>query len=303
MEVDYLVVGSDGQVGRALFTRLRQGSHTVAGTTRRHQTRAGQIYLNLSDPPERWRLPERCAVTFLMAAETSLMLCDARPNETRVTNVERTVALARMMKERNSHLVFISTNLVLSGLSPNARSNEPLSPQCEYGRQKADVERQLLATNGGATILRITKIAESLVSLAGGWALQLRQGHPIRPFSDLVCAPISLAALVEALVKVADIRIPGLLQIGANLDLRYDEIATKLAHLLSVPAHLVQPTTSAQAGFALPANPKHTTLDTSRAEALLGFIPHDPWSAVTKVLMSLARQSTPSGLHGEAAEI
>jgi dTDP-4-dehydrorhamnose reductase len=287
MRADYLIVGADSQIGRTLHTKLRAEGRTVLGTTRREQsTTDHRIHLSLSDEPATWRLPERCEVTFLLAGVTSLSSCEADPDTTRLINVSRTIALARMMRERGSYLVFISTNLVLSGKNAYSPVSETLSPQCEYGRQKADVEQQLLASSTGA-VLRITKVAESLLPLLRQWAVQLKQGQPIAPFSDLVCAPLAREDLIHALTRIADIRPTGLLHIGARPDVRYDEIALKLASFLDAPNYLVQPTTSMKAGFVLPARPRFTTLDTAGTEALLGLYPLDSKIALAQALASL----------------
>jgi dTDP-4-dehydrorhamnose reductase len=283
-----LTVGADGLIGAALEARLRAEGGNVIATTRRPSPPPGRIRLDLADAPERWQLPDVCGVTWLLAGMTSLAQCEADPELTRRINVDHTLALARMMGDRGSHIVFVSTNLVTSGTLPDVPLTAEIAPQCEYGRQKADVERALLESGLSASILRITKVAETLGPLLRSWALELTQGRPIAPFSDLVCAPIRLADVIDALTRLGELRMTGLFHVGARPDLRYDQIAGALAAKLGVSSDLVHPTTSTVAGVTLLARSRFTTLQTDASEAQLGLPPCSADVALDHMLAEVA---------------
>jgi dTDP-4-dehydrorhamnose reductase len=283
-----LVVGAAGQIGAALEARLLRDGRNVIATTRQPSPAPGRIRLDLADAPEQWQLPDCCDVTWLLAGITSLAQCQADPDLTRRVNVDHTLALARMMSDRGSHIVFVSTNLVTSGMRPDIPLTAEIAPQCEYGQQKADVERALLGSGMSASVLRITKVAETLGPLLRNWARELTQGRSIAPFSDLVCAPIRLADVLEALTRLGELRMTGLFHIGARPDLRYDQIASALAAKLGVAGDLVRPTTSTAAGVPLLACPRFTTLQTDASEAQLGLQPCRADTALEGMLSDVA---------------
>lgn len=202
---------------------------------------------------------------------TSMQDCAARPDLSERVNVAAPVALARRLAADGARIVFVSTNLVLDGETPFARLDAPRRPQTLYAAQKARVETALLEDGPPvAAVLRITKVAETLLPLLGRWAQDLAAGRIVRPFSDLVCAPLRLAALVEALVRLGAAPRPGLHHFGADRDVAYAEIARCLAAALGRDPALVEPTTAAAAGVRLPAAPRHTTLDSTPTLAHLG---------------------------------
>jgi dTDP-4-dehydrorhamnose reductase len=288
MQDPVFIVGADSQIGLALEARLRHDGRAVIGTTRRRPS-AGRLHLDLSDPPDRWHLPNRCSVTFLLAGITSLAQCESAPDLTRRVNVAHTLALARAMAARGSHVVFISTNLVLSGAKPDAPASAEIAPQCAYARQKADVEQALLSSEIPASILRITKVAETLSALLSGWAAELVEGRPIAPFTDLVCAPLRCDDVIEALIRLGTTVKTGLFQIGARPDMRYDEIAMRLAEALGVSDDLVRPTSSAQAGVTLLTRPRFTTLQTEATEAQLALPALHSYNAIAGVIAGVSR--------------
>lgn len=289
MQDTVFIVGADSNIGAALEAGLHRRGYSVIGTTRRLPAASGRIHLDLSEAPDRWQLPDGCAVTYLLAGVTSLAQCETEPELTRRINVDHTVSLAGAMAARGSHVVFLSTNLVLSGTTPDAPTAAKVEPQCAYARQKAEVEDALLNNGISASILRITKLAETLVPLLSTWATELTAGRPIAPFSDLVCAPLGRDDLIEAMLRLGEARKTGLFHIGARPDISYDDIAKRLAHSLGVAEGLVRPTTSVAAGVTLLANPPFTTLNTSASEVLLGLSPLQSDTAIDAVLADVHR--------------
>ena len=174
---------------------------------------------------------------------------------------------------------FLSSNLVLDGSAACQRADAPLRPQCEYGRQKAEVERQLGGLPG-TCIVRLTKVLGPGSPLSTQWAAALRAGQPVRPLSDLRMAPVPLGFAVEVLLRLAVAPLTGIVQVSATEDISYEEAARHIARRLGAAASLVQPSTAAAAGLDLEHLPIHTALDTTRLRAELGLTPPDPWEAV-----------------------
>jgi len=275
-----LVVGADGQIGRALLAELAAGGDHVIGTSRRDPPQPGRIYLNLAAEPAEWKLPASVATAYLCAAVTSQQACRQDPSGSRRVNVERTVELARMLIAEGALVVFLSTNLVYDGSVAFRRAEDPPCPLTEYGRQKAEVERQLLAYGDRAAVVRLTKVFSQPTALLAGWRAALEKGDTIRPFSDMVMAPVPLPFVVRALAQIGRVRRSRMFQISGNRDVTYAEAARYLAGRLGVDPKLVQPVQSIHASSTLDPLPAHTTLDTSRLRAELRLEPPDVWQAI-----------------------
>lgn len=271
-----LIIGSSGLVAPALSRRLQEEGWQVLQTSR---TGNVGIRFDLAQP-DMSALPRDVGAVFLIAGETSLRRCEDEPEATRIVNVEAPGAIARGYAASGAHLLTISTSLVFAGTAPTAAATSPRRPACIYGQHKAELEDMLLAVPA-ATVLRITKIAESLETLIKGWSIDLAAGRSIKPFIDLVCAPVSLARVVNILVHAAGQRSTGLFQHSGDHDVAYAEIARLLCRRMKVSETLVEPVRAADLPSPPVALPHHTTL----AEALpQGFAP--PVSENTLAVLS-----------------
>jgi dTDP-4-dehydrorhamnose reductase len=272
-----LVVGAGGLIGRSLVTRLgTEGRHVIV-TSRRDEP--GTCRLDLSADLSSWTPPQPVAVAYLCAATTSLEQCRVHPRESYAVNVTGTMALARTLSRQGTLVVFLSTNLVFDGSVPYQRAESATCPRTEYGQQKAEVERQLLDLPGGC-VVRLTKVLGPEMPLLRQWTDLLRQSEVIRPFLDMVMAPVSVRWVVDVLCRIGQRRIKGLWQVSGSRDVTYAEAAGHLASRLQASPSLVQPRMVADAGLSLEHVPTHTTLDCSRIATELGIEPPDPWEAI-----------------------
>jgi dTDP-4-dehydrorhamnose reductase len=262
-----LVVGADGLVGGELFRRFRARGPTV-GTSRRADSEF--LKLDLAEAAAGWQLPGQVSIAFLCAAVTSLQSCRENPAASKRVNVTNTVALAEQLVASGGRVVFLSTGLVFDGSQPFWRESDAVNPRCEYGRQKAEAERALVALGANVAVVRLAKVVAPGMPLFLRWAEELRAGRSIRPFSDYVMSPISLTFVAQALGQLAARWTPGFLHVGADADVSYADAAARLAVRLGANANLVQPTTSRAAGVDLEIVPQFTTLDTTRLRTELG---------------------------------
>ena len=279
-----LIVGIDGQIGAALAAHLQGLGWRVFGTTRREPKEDTIIHLDLANVAA-CSLPPSVDAAFLCAAETKLAHCRAAPEETHTVNVDGPVALATRLVAGGTLVVFLSSNAVFDGTVGYRRAEEPTCPQTIYGQQKARAEQRLLSIGNQVAILRLTKVLTPAMPLITGWIDCLRRGEPIRPFSDLMIAPLSMAMVTDALARIAGGRYGGILQASGAKDVSYAEVARHIARRLAVSDTLVRPTTSAEAGLPPCDVPAHTTLDTTRLKDLFDITPPDPWAVIDETFV------------------
>jgi dTDP-4-dehydrorhamnose reductase len=279
-----LVVGADGLVGSALF-RAFSAHGPVLGTSRR----AGSefLHLDLAEPPGKWPTLPPVSVAYLCAAVTALRQCREHPVESRQVNLTHTVTLAGRLVAQGTRVVFFSTGLVFDGTQSFWPESAPLNPQCEYGRQKAEAERQILAVGESAAVVRLAKVVAPGMPLFRRWVEDLRAGKVIRPFADYVMSPITLSFVAEAMQALAAGWGSGVWHLGADADVSYAAAASRLAARLGVSPGLVQPTTSQAAGADLEFLPRHSTLGTARLRTELGLITPSAAAALDDCFASL----------------
>ncbi len=280
-----LIVGADGQIGRSLSQYLSGEGQSIVETTRRIETgSANRIALDLADDPSSWQLPDQLSVAYLCAAVSSLDECRQHRDWSARVNVRHTVALAKMLVERGAFVVFLSTDRVYDGSVPFRRVEDPVCPQTEYGRQKAEAERQLLSLGERVAIVRLTKVLGQNVSLLHQWINALKNGETIHPFSDMVMAPVPLMFAIGVLRRVAEGKRSGIVQVSGSEDVSYARIAERIAEKLGVSSTLVQPSRAAATQLFLEHIPLHTTLDPTRLREELGLESPEIWLTISSIL-------------------
>ena len=202
-EKPWLVVGGDGLIGRALVRQLAgEGRAVLASTRRRGVAGPGRPFLELTQDPSDWTPPQPVSVAFLLAAAANQLSCCADPEISRKINVDHTVTLARRLIAQGAFVVFASTNLVFDGEAPRYPTCASPTPTSEYGRQKVEAERRLLALGAGVAVVRLTKVLAADMPLIGAWIEALKAGKPVNAFSDLICAPMPVAYVAQALARI-----------------------------------------------------------------------------------------------------
>ena len=282
---DILVVGSDGLIGGALMEELRQAGERAVGTTRRRgAVDEARHYLDLSENVEQWQPPRPVSVAVICAGVTKIDLCRRDPESTARVNVEAVSVLASNLVGRGAFVIYLSTNQVFDGMIPNRLPLDPALAQTEYGRQKAEVERRLLALGNSTSIVRLTKVIGPGMPLLKGWLRALHQGEMIHPFVDMVMAPVPLSFVTAVIRQLVERRLPGIVQVSGERDVTYAQVAYHIAERTGAKRELVQPISSKEAGIPAEAAPPHTTLDTTRLRRELGLEPPDVWTTIDSAI-------------------
>jgi len=279
------VIGRDGLIGGALAQFLsRKGYPFVATTRRRDVASQACIYLDLDSIPHNWDPPFEFKVAYFCAAISSYEECRRNPHSSRLVNVINTVKTVGRLVDRNVFVVYPSTNAVFDGSLPYRKTNDPTSPQTEYGRQKAEVEAQLLQLGEQVCIVRLSKVFSRTPPLLMEWISRLQHGEPIHPFCDLTCAPLFVDEVAKVLVSIAMKRLPGIWHLSGERDITYAELADHLASRLHLDSGLVQPVSVRNSPFHVEHAPAYTSLDCSRLIAELGIELPPVWQTIDSIV-------------------
>lgn len=287
-----MVVGADGLIGHALFTKLTFRGLPVLGSTRRKPSKShSQLVIDLAQPASTWQLPKQVSIAYLCAGIAAIDQCTQKPEATAAINCTATITLAHALADRGATVVYLSSNQVFDGTTPLRKATDAPCPITEYGRQKAATEQAILALGKQGLVVRLTKVLGPSSPLLMGWYRSLKQSQPIHPFFDMHMAPVSTTFVVQALANIAKANLQGelqgddrLVQISATHDVTYQQAALHIAKHAGAEPSLVQPTSARTAGLPTQATPQHTSMNTSILVNHLNLNPPSPLATLDEVL-------------------
>lgn len=287
-----LILGATGLVGHALWRdwKGRKGWDV-------HGTYAARPFPGLSrlDILDRMALerqigdlkPELIALT---ASNPHVDHCEVKPDETRAINVDATAYAAHLADKYKAKLVYFSSDYVFDGSKAPYKEDFPVSPISEYGRQKVEAEKRVLAEDKDALILRISGVF--------GWALnrlnfvmqvldRQAKGDPIAAADDIVSCPTYAPWLALIIPELAERNAKGILNAaGADEMSRYG-LATLVAKVFGFDPAPIRRIKRAELKQPA-ARPPHSSLDTSR---LAGLVKTPVWTTEESLRhMKSARQ-------------
>ena len=265
----FLVVGADSHFGIRISQKLTQKKASYFVTTRSEKTLEGQrCYLDLNGDISNWIIPPNVTVAFFLAGITSLDFCRKNPEQSYKVNVINTIQLMERLINNNVFVIFPSTNQVFDGQKPAHKETDAVSPLTQYGIQKAEVEKYLLKREESGCIVRLTKIAESLLPLLIEWKNKIGQNIPVGPFSDMIFSPISLDSCIDGMISIARKKPHGIFHFSGDKDMTYAELCLLLADILGLSRdlkkQLIRPTLTRDIFPYTEAVPIHSALDTSK---------------------------------------
>lgn len=269
----FLIIGADSEIGAATARLAKARGKAVLSTTRRQTEATDQIHLDLCEPVDRLSLPDGITSACIFAAIARLGACAADPGTSAFVNVAQTLALVDLLTHRGIYTLFLSTNQVFDGERAAMPADAPLSPQSEYGRQKAEAEHGLrarMAEGAPIGILRLAKVVSPGMTLLTGWRTELAAGRPVQAFRDMNLAPVPIGMAASSILHLMEDRRPVVAQLSGPRDVSYAELARVLAQEIGADPDLVEPVSARDAGMPPGSTPRHTTLDSSYIASIYG---------------------------------
>jgi dTDP-4-dehydrorhamnose reductase len=283
-----LLVGGDSEIGEATDRFLTAQGRPVAATTRRpERVSADRPLLDLVAPLDVWEPPAGTRSACIFAAVARLAACAADPAGTAHINVTQTLTLIERLIARDIQVLFLSTNQVFDGTTPNVSADAAACPVSEYGSQKAQVEaalREHMRRGAPAAILRLAKVVSRGMPLIDGWTTALSAGRPVRAFHDMTLAPTPTMIVSAAIGALLDDRASGIYQLTGPRDVTYAELGRFVACHLDVDPAQVTEISALEAGLPEGATPRHTTLDSSLLRDRYSLEVPDVWEVIEGVI-------------------
>lgn len=266
-----LVLGGTGLVGNALYRFWRaKGAEIEAASRRRHEV-GGFLTLDMTDPAAVEALLDarKPGLVAVPAANPFVDDCERRPVETRRVNVEGTLNVARACARRGARMIFFSSDYVFDGARGSYTEEDAVSPINEYGRQKADTERGVLAADARNLVIRTSGVY--------GWqwepknfVLQVRArltaGQSMKVASDVSYNPTDAENLAEITASLAAAGKSGIFHAVGAQRLARSEFAVHAARAFGLDEKLIVPVSSAEFAAVAP-RPKESSLRVDKLRA------------------------------------
>ncbi len=277
-----LITGASGFLGRYLIRDAPpQARLFLQYRTHRPQTfekKATLLPVDFSTTDWQWWDQVRPQVVIHTAALASLDDCERQPEFAKTMNLDATRRLAERAERSDARFLFTSTDIVFDGRKGHYREEDPPAPLNVYGRTKAEAEAYLLAHHSDTVVVRPAlfygKSLNGRRSFTEIMFQKLRQGEPVKLFTDEYRTPLLVNDLSRALWELAFHDYRGILHLGGSPRLSRYDLGVLLCEMFDFDRTLLVPTLSRQTRFVA-RRPLDVSLDSSRARRILRTPLHD----------------------------
>ncbi len=276
-----LITGGTGYLGRRIVRRASVMNRIYVGSNRAAvQAPAGEIvFCDIGD--------RTSVLSCVQYVQPSVIVHAAAVNPGQGdyeamwrVNADGARHIAAAATRVGARLIAISSDVVHDGKSAPYGDDVPPSPINIYGRTKAAAEESILDIDPSAVIVR-TSLMYGLDTMdrgTAGFADRLVRNEPLQLFTDVIRNPIWVETLAQAIVRLADTDVSGLLNIAGRQAVTREDYARKLfAHWNIDDRGLIEPVRAADISDTIPLDLR---LDSTRAEHLLGM----PFPGIDEVL-------------------
>jgi dTDP-4-dehydrorhamnose reductase len=282
-----LVTGASGLLGSKVAELALSEGYEVYSAYNQHPIYYGSpIKVDLTDLDSCRRVFEnvRPEAVVHSAALTNVDLCEVEKETAWRINVHGTELVARLCKEFNCFMVFVSTDYVFNGERGLYSEEDQPDPINHYGYTKLKAEEVVRSTLNNYCIVRTSVIfgskpAAGKINFAL-WVLEnLKQKRKINVVVDQINSPTLNTNLAEAILEILDSKLSGLYHVsGATPISRYD-FACLLAEEFRLEKGLIQPTTSDKINWVA-KRPRNASLNVEKAQRSLKKKPLDIHDAI-----------------------
>ena len=205
------------------------------------------------------------------AALTNVDYCESNYEEAYAQNVQASINVAEIARDRGSFLIHISTDGVFNGEKGSYSEDDTPDPINAYGKSKLEAELKVSKAFAHCCIVRTnifgwnptarTSMAEWMISV-------LRNGQVLSAFKDVVISPVLVNDLAEILFELCRLEYEGTIHIGSSDDCSKFQFAYALAEVFKFDKRNIKPI-SVDELHLVARRPKNTSLNVLRVSSLM----------------------------------
>lgn len=261
MKKAYVITGASGLLGQVLSPYLAERGNNVRAFCHTHPVLKKsdviqEVHCDLKDRIALGKaLDHDCDVLIHTAGLTSVDKCETSPDEAFFLNTDIPVYLAEWCACHGKRYVFISSDHVTGGQKPLFSEEDAVAPVNVYAQTKAKAERDVLAVNPDALVLRTNFFGrgpEWRKSLTDWLWDKAVAGETIPAFTDSYFSPISVVHLTQAIADLSVTNEKGVFHVGGSERLSKYDFALKFVDYFGFDRTLVQSSLTADAHLSAP---------------------------------------------------
>jgi len=172
--------------------------------------------------------------------------------------------------------VYISTDSVFNGEKGNYLESDESCPLNNYAKTKLEGEKLVEQTMKNYLIIRTNFFGWNKIkgeSFAEWIVRSLRDNKTINMFTDVIFSPHYVGTLVKLIEKLLKLDITGILNLASHDSISKYEFGVDLAKIFNLKEALIKPISVDSFKFKA-KRPKNTSLNTKRAESIIGNLPN-----------------------------
>lgn len=272
-----LITGASGLLGLNLAVEAREAGHTVFGVTGRRRVAldgATMMQADLLDAAVRAQMWADAAPEWVAhcAALADLDACEKDPALAQALNADLPGVLAAEAKAAGARFVHISTDAVFDGERGDYREEDAPNPLSRYAETKLAGEGVVAHANPAAMVARVNLFGWSLSgqrSLGEFFVNGLREGKPLKGFTDVFFSPLLVNDLAGLLFQMFEKDLHGLYHVLSRDSMSKYAFGVRIAELFGYDPAVIAPISVKDAGLAARRSPL-LTLKTDKLAAALG---------------------------------
>ncbi len=150
------IIGSSGLIGRDLQTQLDQNNIKYIGTYFKNKKRENEQFFDMKtqSKSEFIKKLEEKSVVFILSAYSNPSWIYLNKKEAKKLNLESTKELIKILADKESRIVFMSSVEVFDGKKGNYKEDDEPNPLNLYGEMKLEIEEFLPKLTSSYTIVR-----------------------------------------------------------------------------------------------------------------------------------------------------
>ena len=236
-----LVVGSTGQVGRALVAHAHDTWPSVKVVTTSRNGIATDYGIDLGDTAAIATVISDVQPSYvvLAAAATNVVWCEVNPAEAQKINVEATEAVAEACRQYDAKLTFFSTDYVFDGQSGPYLKESRTHPINVYGNQKLAAEDIVTGTDSRNLVVRTSQVFGDdprRTNFVLRTVDELRRTGALSVARDLFGTPTYVKDLVRTTLELMRRGETGVWHVAGDEYLSRHEFAVRVARHFELPA-------------------------------------------------------------------
>jgi dTDP-4-dehydrorhamnose reductase len=270
-----LITGASGLLGTRLCRTALRKNHEVYSAYDQHKPLYGTpVKLDILDPKHEQQILNKIKPDAVVhaAAMTDVDKCELEKDLAWKTNAEATTNLARLCKERDAFLVYVSTDYVFDGRKGMYKETDPPLPINHYGLTKLEGERAVEGLGKyciarGSVIYGATQ-GTGKINFASWLLNKLKKKEEVKIVTDQWNSPTLNVNMAEMILEAVEKRTIGTIHLAGATRLSRYEFAKHIAQVFNLDSDYITPLRTDHIKWVA-KRPRDSSLNVEKAELAL----------------------------------